>query len=100
MKVDLGGHVGASCVSDLAGQAACVRRTSIAVQRSMTTDNPPARVVSAASRFTTPICRHRHLAPAATASSECGTHSSDRRKTSTISTGLVAATAAPRSGTP
>ena len=44
------------------------RRHSIAVQRSITTDSPPACAIRAASQLTTPSCSHRHFAPAATAS--------------------------------
>ena len=48
---------------------------------------------AAASQLTTPSWSHRQRAPAATASRACGTHSSERRKTSTMSNGPVAATA-------
>ena len=68
----------------------------MAVQRSITTDRPPAAAIRAASQLTTPSCSHRQRAPTATASSACGTHSSDRRKTSTMSNGPVASTASAR----
>ena len=67
------------------------RRCSIAVQRSMTTSRPAAAAIRAASQLTTPSWSHRQRAPTATASSAWGTHSSERRKTSTMSTGPLAA---------
>ena len=70
-----------------------IRPHSMAVQRSITTSSPPARAIRAASQLTTPSWSHRTRAPAATASTAWGTHRSDRRKTSTMSTGPVAATA-------
>ena len=48
----------------------------MAVQRSITTSSPPARAIRAASQLTTPSWSHRTLAPAATASTAWGTHSS------------------------
>src|SRR3989442_1546753 len=69
------------------------RRCSTAVQRSMTIDRPPAAAIAAASQLTPPSWSHRHWAPIATASRAWSTHSSGRRKTSTMSTDPVAATA-------
>ena len=66
---------------------------SIAVQRSITTLRPASCAIRAASQFTTPSWSHRQRAPAATASRACGTHSSERRKTSTMSNGPVPSTA-------
>ena len=62
-------------------------RCSIAVQRSITTDRPPALAIAAASQLTTPSWSHRQPAPIATASRAWGRHSSERRKTSTMSNG-------------
>ena len=62
-------------------------------QRSITTSSPPSWAIRAASQLTTPSCSQRQRAPAATASAACGGHSSERRKTSTMSNGPVAATA-------
>ena len=52
------------------GQRGRIRRSSIAVQRSMTTARPAAAAIRAASQFTTPSWSHRQRAPIATAS--CG----------------------------
>ena len=69
------------------------RPHSIAVQRSITTDRPASWAIRAASQSTTPSWSHRQRAPAATASWAWGTHRSERRKTSTMSNGPVAAVA-------
>ena len=79
--------------SEVQRAVARIRRHSIAVQRSITTDSPPADAIWAASQFTTPSCSHRQPAPIATASSACGTTSSERRNTSTMSNGPVASAA-------
>ena len=78
-------------------------RHSMAVQRSMTTSRPPSWAIRAASQSRRPSWSHRQRAPAATASRAWGTHSSERRKTSTRSNGPVAATASAsvaKAGTP
>ena len=68
-------------------------RHSIAVQRSITTDRPASAAIWAASQLTTPSWSHRQRAPISTASRACGTTSSERRKTSTMSNGPVASAA-------
>jgi hypothetical protein len=64
----------------------------------MTTARPLSAAIRPASTFTTPSWSHRQRAFDATASSAWGTHSSERRKTSTMSNGPVAATASARVG--
>ena len=71
-----------------------IRPSSMAVQRSITTSSPPrVRDRARPPSSTTPSWSHSQRAPTATASRACGTHSSGRRKTSTMSNGPVAATA-------
>ena len=70
-------------------------RHSMAVQRSITTDSPPRRDPGRVPVDDAELS-HRQRALTATACSACGTHSSDRRKTSTMSTGPVAPTASAR----
>ena len=84
---DGGGRRAALPIERSASVASRRRRCSMAVQRSMTTARPPSAAIRAASQFTTPSWSHRQPAPTATASSAWGTHSSERRKTSTMSNG-------------
>ena len=73
--------------------AARRRRCSMAVQRSITTGNPPSWAMRAASQLTTPSCSHNAPEPVAAAERATGSTASERRKTSTMSKGPPAATA-------
>ena len=63
------------------------RRTSMAVQRSMTTARPPAAAIRAASQLTTPSWSHSARAPDRDGLRGDSAHASGRRKTSTMSNG-------------
>ena len=67
---------------------------STARQRFITTLSPPSWAIRPASRLAMPSWSQRHVAPTATASRACSGQAGGSRKTSTISTGPVAATAA------
>src|SRR5450759_258845 len=75
----------ASRVSVLDSRDQGTRRTSMAVQRSITTARPASAAIRALSQLTTPSWSHSARAPIETASRAISGVSSGRRKTSTMS---------------